>query len=186
MKTSKCFTAFVTVLALQVTAAQAANLVTNPDFTNDFNGWGNGVCNNGTSVSWDGTDGDPAPGSAHLIGSGPVCAISSCIPNPPPTIDMYATIRLAAGSQATVLIREFSDSGCTQVLNSIDQAFPSTGAVDGAWHQYSRTNYSLPAGTNGIQLIPHVQIGSVDAHFDHILFGPAGSAPVRLQTFDVK
>jgi hypothetical protein len=185
MRTSKCFTAFVAALALQVTAAQAANLVTNPDFTNDINSWGNGVCNVATSFGWDGTDGDPAPGSAHLSGSGPVCAISSCIANPPPTIDLYANIRLAAGLQATVFIREFSDAGCTSTLNAYDPAFPTITTVDNAWHQYSRTNYSLPAGTNGVQLIPHVA-GTVDAHFDHILFGPTGSAPVRLQSFDVK
>jgi len=173
MKTSKCFTALFVVLALQVTAVKAANLVTNPDFTSDVSGW-NPACaipvGGGTpgTLTWDNSDGDPAPGSAHSLG----CQLTStCIViAAPQKIDLYANIKVAAGA-ARAQVNGFSDAACTT-----DQTFGiaiAPIASNSAWQTVSVTDVALPIGTNSVEVQLQISSTSDDVHFDHILFGPS-------------
>ena len=166
-------------LALQCASAEAANLVTNPDFTSDVSGW------TVNALSWDGADGDPAPGSAHFVT--PVEGTtdnSACIViAAPQNIDLLDNIKVASGSVAVNVI-SFTDTNCAN-SPSFFTGTPITATS--TWQQYSVTNVALPNGTNSVLIqLTSTFPGGSDAHFDHILFGPSGSAPVRLQSFDVR
>ena len=166
-------------LVLQCVSARAANLVNNPDFTSDINGW------TGSGLSWDSSDGDPSPGSAHLITAVPGTTVdSTCIViAAPQNIDLFVNIKVASGS-LNVNALSFTDTSCMGNLNGFTGTLitaPST------WQLSSVTNVPLPNGTNSVLLqVVSSTLGSTDAHFDHVLFGPTGSAPVRLQSFDVR
>jgi len=108
MKMSKCFRTLAAAIGLQVTAVKGANLVTNADFTSDVTGWST-TCPG--TLSWDGSDGDPAPGSAHSQGG--YCPTSSCIVlAAPQSIDLYANIKVSAGA-ARAQVNGFLDTACT-------------------------------------------------------------------------
>lgn len=176
----------LTGLMLQSISAQAANLVTNPDFATDINGWTNA----GSLLSWDGSDGDPAPGSAHFSNAVPGISNSVCIViAAPQNIDLYANIKVASGSGHVQGVA-YTDTGCLVGGTAFATTAFSSSSV---WQQFSATNVALPSGTNsvvvqldaGAPAAPVHAPAAVDVHFDHILFGPSGAAPVRLQEFDV-
>jgi hypothetical protein len=174
-------------LLLQCASAQAANLVTNPNFTTDVNGW-----TNAGGLTWDASDGDPAPGSAHITAATSGSSNSSCIViAAPQNIDLFANIEVASGA-AFVEAVAFTDTGC--LTGGTSFAFTATSSSS-VWQQFSATNVALPSGTNSVLIqlfasLPTVPgaapVAPVDAHFDQIQFGPTGTLPVRLQSFDVK
>jgi hypothetical protein len=173
MKTSKCFTVLIVLLALQVTEVKAANLVTNPDFTSDVSGW-TPVCpipvGGGTpgTLTWDSSDGDPAPGSAHSLG----CELNStCIVMAAPqNIDLSANIKVAAAA-ARAVVNGFSDVACTTGETYGIAVTPI--ASNSAWQTVSMTDVALPIGTNSVEVQLQISSTSDDIHFDHILFGPS-------------
>jgi len=173
MRVSKCFRALAAALGLQVTAVEAANLVTNPDFTSDVSGWTPACAipvGGGTpgTLTWDSSDGDPAPGSAHSLG----CQLSStCIViAAPQNIDLYANIKVAAGA-ARAQVNGFSDAACT-AGETFGIAFAPV-ASSSTWQTVSVTDVALPIGTNSVEVQLQISSLSDDVHFDHILFGPS-------------
>jgi hypothetical protein len=162
------------VLALP---AAAANLVQNPDFATDLEGWtvteGNGT------ISLDDTTGSPAAPSMQVKADGTdtdTSASSSCMPvDDSNNVDLYADIKGTAGF-AIATIATFSDADCTTALSAIaSEAFPATGE----WATYSMSDVVLPDGAQSARVVLTASMGAStdhgDANFDHIQFGPTGT-----------
>jgi hypothetical protein len=177
-------------IAVFATSATAANLVINSDFATDTNGWANV---SGTPLSWDGGTGDPIAGSGHFLTSLSVFAyVTQCIAvSAPQNVDFYANVRATASGSGPFGPREgvdaYSDTTCTNAIGSI--AAMTQPLPDDIWHTVSALDLPLPSGTNSVLLTLSASshgASGIDIHFDHILFGPSGTAPVRLQSFDVE
>jgi hypothetical protein len=177
------------LLCAYASAATAANLVTNSDFNTDVSGWT--PIASGTILSWDGSDGSPSPplGSAHVTNTGSLVAgsaVSSCMVISTQNIDFFANVKIDAGSGGHMDIAVFNDATCTSGPGSISPLFVAVGA---GWQPLSQSDFALPPGTQSAQ-VEFVGFtdssNNLDAHFDHVLFGPTVKTPVRLQAFDVK
>jgi len=158
--------------------AAAANLVQNPDFNTDLEGWT--VTEGDGNISLDDTTGSPAAPSMQVKADGTdtdTSASSSCMPVDDSTnVDLQANIRGTAGF-AIATIATFSDADCTTALSAIaSEAFPATGE----WATYSMSDVTLPDGAQSARIVLTASMGAStdhgDTHFDHIEFGPAGTA----------
>jgi len=193
-KTLALYVAAVMSISLYAKAVIAANLVQNPDFTTGIASWGGITCGNAAFV-WDGSDGDPTPGSLQFTASAPPfigCDQSACVTIDAQNVDLYASIKRATGSSsASVYLQAYTDTSCTTIIPGVTWLgnVYANNAISDAWQDLSNTNVALPTGTQSINLQLHADPGSsnMNVHFDHVLFGPTGAAtPVRLQSFDVK
>jgi hypothetical protein len=172
------------------TSATAGNLVVNSDFATDTNGWANV---SGVPFVWDGSTGDPAPGSGHFLSSLLSFGyVTQCIVvSAPLNVDFYTNVRDTASGQdvfgPTASVDAYSDTTCTNHIGSI--AAMTQPAADDIWHTLSAIDLPLPSGTNSVSvtLSASAHDGSgINVHYDHILFGPSGTTPVRLQSFEVE
>ncbi len=158
--------------------AAASNLVQNPDFATDLDGWtvsqGNG------NISLDATTGAPAAPSMQVKADGTdtdTSASSSCMPvDDSNDVDLHVNINGTAGF-AIATIATFSDADCTAALSGIaSEAFPATGD----WETYSMSDVTLPDGAQSARIVLTASMGAStdhgDAHFDHVEFGPTGTA----------
>ena len=175
-------------LVLQATAARAQNLIQNPDFDSGFTGW---TVFSGTFVI-DATDGSPAQPSLHATAA-PADGFEAIINSPcivmsaPQNVDLSADIKYVSGGPPEVDLYGFTDMACADFINVVSI---SGAPKDGVWHTSSHAGVSLPDGTQSVMVSIFTGSdtlgGSVDAYFDHILFGSTSATPVRLQSFDVE
>ena len=161
-------------------AAQASNLIPNPDFAaglTDWNASGGGIVNLGLD------DGIPTPSSLHLSTDGaPVSgATTSCIQvDDSSNVDlhMFAKGLVPEGSVVGASILAYSDSACTAFVSSLatDQI---TLGFNSPWTPISIDDAALPAGTASVQVGVNVQPETVGANgealVDHVEFGPTGT-----------
>lgn len=164
-------------------SASAANLVTNPDFSDGLNGWttitpGNGI------AALDDTTGLPLAPSLHMV-SDPATAdvnvTSSCMPvDDRSNYDLYMNIKGSAGF-ALAAINFYSDTACTTGLSTVDtDSYPATDE----WGTYSTVNVSAPDGAQSANIVLTATMGSSavadDVNFDHIEFGASGTVPAAV------
>jgi len=158
--------------------AAAVNLVQNPDFDTDLEGWT--VTDGDGTLSLDDTTGAPAAPSMRINADGTATdtsASSSCMPvDDSNNVDLYVNINGTAGF-AIATIATFSDADCTTALGAIaSEAFPATGE----WATYSMSDVTLPDGAQSARVVLTASMGAStdhgDAHFDHVAFGPTGTA----------
>jgi len=159
-------------------SASAANLITNPDFTTNLDGW---IISSGDgSATFDETSGDPASPSLRVAADGTTTDTSvesECITvDDSSNVDLILNIKGTAGF-AIATIDAFSDPVCMEGLVAINsESFPATGA----WDTYTMTDVTLPDGTHSAKVVLTAAMGSStshgDANFDHVAFGPSGTA----------
>ena len=187
------------ILAASAIPAHAANLITNPDFTTDLSGWTVFTSSGGT-VTFDSTSGSPTTGAIRLTASnGGVAQAKQCITLGPQSIDLivrrYIVTSVGPITEADTNWIAYSGANC---LGNLVGAF-ATNAVTGfpgffngaaaSWDELYSLSQSLPAGTVSVQVSIYISAGAsatLDFLFDDIRFGPSGTVPVRLQSFDVK
>lgn len=183
------------VFAMRV---HASDIVVNGSFDADLSSWvPNGA--SGGSVTYDGADGAPTAGSAHLFEPDPTATavLTQCIAFAPTgPVDLFGSTRTlsASGSAFTVLDATlYGTANCTgtslSVLNAaVIGTEPGTGGT--TWTRWGFQNATPAAGTLGVLIGVHaaaVQVGdSLDILWDHVQFGPSGTLPVELQSFVVE
>jgi hypothetical protein len=184
---------FGIVAALSCGTAGAANLVLNPNFDSGIGNW-SAFGNLGGFAQFDGTFGNPA-GSVFLSAS-----------MPSSDAGVHQCIAISAPADVDFIVDGFTDnssgSGSVQIVAG---AYTSTDCVSGfisnlpqgtetfppgGWNGFelSLLNQPLPAGTQSVALLLQTQAGNgvQNYHFDNVRFGPTGTTPVRLQSFDVE
>jgi hypothetical protein len=168
------------LLWVYATSTAAANLVTNPDFDSNLNGWT--VVSSGTpTFTLDNSTGDPAAPSAHIVADAAGADVySDCIViDSSQNVDF--TINYKAASVDIVLVLPFNNASCSPPEPVPVQEIT---LVPNNWTGASDLNFALPLGTQSVQI--ELQLfGSSDINFDHVQFGPTSTTPVRLQAFDV-
>jgi hypothetical protein len=184
-----CFLASLFVAAMP---AVAGNLVSDPDFSQSSSG-GTAWSEFFGSIEVDFSHGSPAAPSLRVSGTedSPLRAggiASSCIEiDDSAHIDFSFRAFVIAGS-ASGSVLAYSDGACTELVDSIwtgsTSMYPS-----GEWTTLSLIDAALPAGTQSVQVaIDATSLafgsGSVgtpgDAYFDHVVFGPAGTIPGKI------
>jgi hypothetical protein len=159
-------------------SASAANLITNPDFASNLDGWT--VSDGDGTATLDNSAGSPATPSIHLVAGGtmPNMSVESACMQIDDTniVDLYMNINGTSGF-AIGSINAYSDTGCTDGISAINsESFPATQT----WETYSMSQVALPPGTQSVKVLLTAGMGSStsvgDAHFDHIAFGPTGTA----------
>ncbi|MEO7935995.1 MAG: hypothetical protein ABIR27_07030 [Dokdonella sp.] len=177
------------LLCLASAMTSAANLVANPNFDTDVAGWTLDPGANGGAFALDSADGSPAAPSAFLQrGGSPVTGVKTgCIAvSSLQNIDMHADIKPSFQgfpARAQIIAYTFSDTSCsismpTVIVTDACVALPAPG-----WVRCSTVNHSLAAGTQGVVL--DISVSLTDANFDNIGFGPTGTVPVTLQSFNI-
>lgn len=164
-------------------SANAANLVTNPDFTAGLGGW-DLATENGT-IALDAASGAPAAPSLHVVSaaSAPDAAAESlCISVDDSTHYDFSMNANAATGLLSASVVVYSDADCSRALDSLDT---TVVAANGEWDTYSLSNVALPNGSNSVRIALTASMGSEgevgDVDFDHIEFGPAGTlGPVNI------
>jgi hypothetical protein len=159
-------------------SASAANLITNPDFATNLDGW---IVSEGDgTATLDNSTGAPGAPSIHLVTGATMPNMSvesSCLQiDDTNNVDLYMNINVSSGF-AIASISAFSDAGCTVGLNAINSdSYPVTQT----WETHTMLNVALPPGTQSAKIVLTAGMESSssagDAHFDHILFGPTGTA----------
>ena len=182
----RCWRTLLVTCALHAGAAAAQNLLLNPDFDSDLSHW-----HTNTSNVWseDNSVGFPAAGSAHMVGPADVSdgLLSDCIVIAGgQDVDLIANVKDASTfSSINMTIRTYSDGACSLGGDYASQYNFATPLGNG-WMQGSLTT-TLPAGIGSVAIFLRTSGfgGMADTHWDHIRFGPTGSVPVRLQSFEV-
>ena len=153
------------------------NVIQNPDFNSGLTGW---TVASGT-FAIDPADGLPGQPSLHATaasaGGYEAFVNSPCLQmSAPQNVDLSANIKFASGTAAEVDVYGYADTTCANFASVITLV---SAPQDGMWGTRSATNVALPTGTQSVmvQLVTGSASlgGSVDAHFDHILFGPTGA-----------
>lgn len=167
-------------------AAYAGNLLPNPDFATSTSGWSISLEFPGARLELDTDDGSPAAPSAVLFsGPGINDAVSDCIPVSTGRFDLFVNLKPGLNDvRVGAAVVAFSDASCTTYISSLAHTQLTDVALSGGWYRQSARNFMLPDGTQGIQVaLSNNNPGPI--HFDHVRFGPAGTTPVMLQSFDV-
>jgi hypothetical protein len=159
-------------------SATAANLIVNPDFDNNVDGWTTATAGNGTATL-DPSTGSPSAPSVHLVANpadSDVSISSSCMPvDDSNNVDLYTNIK-GNGGFAIAAINTYSDTNCVTGISAINS---DSFAATGTWATYSMTDVILPNGAQSARVVLTVNMGSSsaagDANFDHIAFGPTGT-----------
>jgi hypothetical protein len=160
------------------TSAFAANLVENPNFDTNLDGWT--ITDGDGSIALDTSTGSPAAPSIHVKADGSDASTSvssSCMAvDDSGDFDLYVDVNGTTGS-AIASIAAFSDADCTTALDTTDgDALPAAGS----WSTYSMTGVTLPDGTQSARVVLTATSGSTtddgDVNFDHVAFGPSGDA----------
>jgi hypothetical protein len=203
----------VAVLAASAGTLHAANLIADADFSTDpASSWNPTTQSNGgnsASWAWDQTSGSPTkPGALHLTATnGATAQASQCVAMPSGTTSVDLIFRryivsetppVAGFNSAYVDFIAYDGVGCAG--NSVGGFASSvTSGIAGFYNGAATTNWdevsglSLPLSPS----IPTVSVlvsiyvnpgasGAIDYLFSDVRFGPSGTTPVRLQTFDVE
>jgi len=171
----------------------AQNLVTNPGFDANLDDWSMIL----GSASWSSDDccGNANSGSASLavIVGGTVMMNSACIGvTPGASYDLVVLAETLAippdflSGLGTATVTWYDDiASCPNVLVSEPGV---TFQPDTGWRQFGAT-FVAPATAAAVKVTLMAQAGglsqAIDVHFDNVRFGPTGSVPVTLQSFEV-
>jgi len=174
----------------------AQNLIANPGFDSDLSGWTVIL----GSASWSPLDccGNSGSGSASLRagpgGTGPTYLVSDCITvTPGSSYDLVVRAEtlavppdfLAGSGTATIT---WYDNGvpCSNVLVTVEPGV--SFGTDAGWRSFG-TTFIAPATVVAAKVTLIAAGGglsqAIDVHYDDVRFGPSGSVPVTLQSFDV-
>jgi hypothetical protein len=185
------------LLGLAASPVQAGNLVVNPGFDTDVNGW---TVNN---AAWDGTRdaaGSASSGSARSFRflAGPnncLDTISQCVTglNGGTRYDFGGTILIptsfnqTTGGQGSIGVQWYADT-CGSALLGTDfgPIVDSTANAD-VWTPSSASGVTAPAGTTSALLIGRncvLGVGNVEMFFDDMLFQPSPAFIVAVPTLD--
>ena len=178
--------------AVLTARVDAANLVPNPNFDSDVSHWS--VVSSSGTLTFDGTDGSPNPGSARLVAADVTTvgfAQSDCmVVDASQNFDLSAMVKLnnLDSTGAFVLAYLYPDNACNGNA-SIGPSFDTSGLAIGTWAYFYSDNQTLTTGTNSARIVLSTGEGAlttpIDVSFDTIRFGPTGTTPVRLQSFGV-
>lgn len=179
--------------AFGATSLPAQNLVTNPGFDSDLDGWS--MIHGSASWSADDCCGDANSGSASLpVVVGAMAMLNSaCIGvTPGASYDLVVLAETLAlppdflSGSGTATVTWYDDmASCPYILvNEPGATFqPYTG-----WRSFGAT-FVAPATAAAVKVTLMAQAGGlsqgIDVHFDNVRFGPTGSVPVTLQSFEV-
>ena len=168
------------LLLLGVLDVQAQNLVQNPGFTGNLGGWD--AVPGPNTVTWDGAQGNSAPGSVFLnpTTSSNVFLLSQCIPAMSSTAyDVGGSFRYPGSATTTpigsVLVYFYSDSGCTAQLpvsNSLQLSSGLSPADTWLTQNYPK-GLTTPPTTAAVKIylwFINSQGGTVSGWFDDISF----------------
>jgi len=188
----------LTLLALFTTAATAANLVTNPDFDIDTNGWAPNSA--GISISWDSAmnvAGAPGSGAGLVTNSMPgfnlgvtQCVSSGVIGGNSYDVGTWAFFPSGQAGVGTagLFVWFFDQAGCTGTQSAPLTVAPYLPPPSDSWTLLTATGVA-PAGSVSaliyINLYNSGNANSVSAEYDGVRFGPSPTTPVVLQSFEV-
>lgn len=173
------------------TPADAANQLTNPNFSANVAGWSGGLW----APTWIGTDGNNAPGAARVaatsaggsLGGGGLnqCTTATALA----TYDFGGAFKIDPTSTQTgggrIRVVWWTGPGCTGTSTVADNVDPTSAP---GWQALAFNNTVAPAGTNSvrIEVIQSVSgAGTFAAFWDDIYFGP-DPTPVTLERFDAE
>lgn len=179
---------FVTLAAVlgMGSHAYAANLLSNPDFAANTAGWSVSSEFPGARFVLDMNDGSPGAPSAVLIpGPGINDAVSDCIALAAGRYDLFVNLKPGLNDQGVrAAVLAFDDASCTTYNSALAYTQQTDVALSNGWYQQSVRNFMLPQGTHGVR-VALSNNNPTPVNFDHVRFGPAGTTPVTLQTFDI-
>lgn len=190
---TRIFAVLAVLAVLAVRTAVAANLLSNPDFDNGVTGWaprtpGHDVL----AIVADGSPTAPALDISPVVPPGSnAIAYSECVTISTPTVDLIVIGKLPT-VEPTVLglasIVFFTSSDCAVSTDILDNNSLGWTSADVGWVEKSLLNKAVPAGTMSAFIYLRSDSAPGESKhmlFDHIRFGPAGSAPVELLQFGV-
>jgi len=163
-------------LVFAASAAQAANLVENPDFDDGLTGWSVGT----GAIALDDTDGLPVSPSLDVASTGSTTgsALSSCIPVDDSVHYDFRVFAKGLGGITNAGVVAYSDADCTTEITSVSSEAFRLGP---AWFPIRFDDTALPDGSASVSVFLGVSQGTFDpggeALFDHVEFGPTGSLP---------
>lgn len=178
-------TLLVLVCSLVPLAAVAQNLLTNPNFDQNLNGW----TVEGGTAAWDSTDvaGSTASGSARLTNTGSQAHLWQCVAvTPGVKHDLIVRSRIPAGQSATgITFFGMYYYGTTNCTGPSMGSTSSTGISEtDRWITEDQINYAAVFGearSARVSLLVNKSSGSTfTALFDAVQFGPSGSFAQRL------
>lgn len=166
--------------------AYADNLLPNPDFATNTDGWSISLEFSGARFELDTKDGSPAAPSAVLVpGPGVNDAVSDCIPVTVGRYDLFVNLKPGLNdARVRAALIAFSDASCTTYVSALAYTQQTDVALSSGWYQQSARNFMLPDDTQGVRVALSNNT-SDPIHFDHVRFGPAGTTSVTLQSFNV-
>lgn len=186
--------ALATALLLRVPAADAENLVPNPDFDAGIDHWSLLGNPSGATISYVADDGSPAPGALRIDRpdqnrGNSTTAVSDCIVvDPSIHYDLMVSVKVLTGAVGYAYLSVFSDAQCGEPIGPAVQVLQWDGA-DAIWHELEALDFALPDATASLRIavsvgVPYPETLSA-VLFDHVGLGPTGTVPVTLQTFVV-
>ena len=158
-------------------AAQAQNLLPNPDFDTDLSGWSVDAGMTHYGAGW--PSGVFTPGAVRgLVDvTGETILVDACIPVEPSTTYLFAyhgyipNNQSATGSLSTSIVK-YSDGACTTNLGAIGIAGLSTpGSSWQSWNSDSTTDASTHSLRIGFRVKKDGGTGAFDGRFDGVYFG---------------
>lgn len=194
-------TAFLLSVALPF-AASAQNLVANPNFDTSLANWTSTHGAPTVSITLDTSTGSPSPPSLLFTQLQPPPALevahifSECIAvSAGQAYDLvYDTVlrptpAIASGIDA----HTFSDAGCTTQTGALmGNAKDNCSALTAPWIRCQQYNQIVPAGVVAVRLrITGILLAANDPppntfRIDNVRFGPSGTVPVQLQSFELR
>ena len=163
----------------------AGNRITNPDFSTGVAGWSVSTEFPGARFELDTSDGSPAAPSAMLSpGPGLNEADSECILVTAGRYDLFVNLKPGLNDyRVHAGVIAYADELCMAYISGLADTQSTVAALSNGWYQQSAVNFLLPAGTQSIRVaLTNNMPGPI--HFDHVRFGPAGTTPVALQSFN--
>jgi hypothetical protein len=159
-----------------VDAANAGNLLLNPDFTAGDDGW---TVHSATGrIYLIDDDGSPSAPSIRVSGTTAISgatAASTCVPiDASQTYDLSFNTEPTSGSASGTVIA-YSDTGCEHEVFSVDTE--AIGFVGNVWSTVALTDIAITGQSARVVLNadPSATFGRGDAAFDHIAFGAHGT-----------
>lgn len=185
------------VCALAAGPAIAQNLVVNGEFPTDVASWSAG---SGATIEWHPLDwaGSPASGSIRVtfaaLATGAAGAFQ-CVPfDPPVPFEMGARARIplpqATIGTAFVSVVTFANTTCSGSPLGAANTGSLTTSTPEVWVDLFSTGLTPAPRTRSVGvllLVTKDQVeGALSVLFDRVVFGPAGTTPVALQSFAVE
>jgi len=178
--------------------AQAQNVIQNPGFTGGLSSWTPGSPGPYT-VGWDGSMGNAAPGSAHVIVTSPSSSVNffplkQCVPASGSTAyGASGSARYPTGVSVVpilaVLFYYYSDTACATQLSqsdSFEMTVSSTPA--NTWETQTFQNLlTTPAGTHSVLVNLWLSTpgpGNTEGWFDDISLSPTPAADLSITKTD--